>query len=131
MTAIRGTHDPSSIKIGWLITVARSRLFDELRRRARHEDRLRLLAGPETGDDNADLAERLRIERALGELRVDYRLVFTLHYIDGFTVPALAEHLGRSVKSIEGLVTRARRELRAVLEEGDGADTADVGGGHG
>ena len=44
------------------------------------------------------------------------------HYIDGFTVPALAERLGRSVKSVEGLVTRARRELRVRLDDGADVD---------
>ena len=60
------------------------------------------------------------MEGALSELSVDHRLVLTLHYIDGLTVPALAEHLGRSVKSIEGLITRARRELRAQLGDDAG-----------
>lgn len=128
MAAIRNTDDPSSISIGWLITVARNRLFDELRRRSRYEDRLRLLGAPETSDDAAEMAERLRIESALSELSVDHRLVLTLRYIDGFTVPALAEHLGRSVKSVEGLVTRARRELRAQL---DATSVADVGRNYG
>lgn len=117
MAAIRSADCPTSISIGWLITVARNRLFDELRRRARYEQRLRLIGAPDSADDAADLAERLRIERALSELSVDHRLVLTLHYMDGFTVPALAEHLARSVKSVEGLVTRARREFRAKLDE--------------
>lgn len=122
MSAIRSIDDPSTISVGWLITVARNRLFDELRRRSRYEERLRLLGASEAGDDANDTAERLRIEGALNELSVDHRLVLTLHYIDGFTVPALAEHLDRSVKSIEGLVTRARRELRVQLEASDGEE---------
>lgn len=122
MTAIRSTDDPSSISIGWLLTVARNRLFDELRRRTRYEDKLRLLAPRDEADGDAEVAERLRIERALNELSVDHRLVLTLHYLDGFTVPALAEHLGRSIKSVEGLVTRARRELRAELDQDGGAE---------
>jgi len=129
MTAIRSTDDPSSISIGWLLTVARNRLFDVLRRQARYEGKLRLVAAAETDGHDAELAERLRVEDALNELSVDYRLVLTLHYIDGLTVPALAEHLDRSIKSVEGLVTRARRELRAKLDETPGATGA--GGGHG
>ena len=77
-----------------------------------------------------ELAERLRVERAFDELSVDHRLILTLHYIDGLTVPALAKHLGRSGKSIEGLVTRARRELRAELDRGND-ETMTEGGGHG
>ena len=129
ITAIRSTDDPSSISIGWLLTVARNRLFDVLKRQARYMDKLRLVGTSDTVGHAAELVERLRVEEALNELSVDYRLVLTLHYIDGLTVSALAEHLGRSVKSVEGLVTRARRELRAQLS--DGADGAETGGRHG
>ncbi|MEZ5225953.1 MAG: sigma-70 family RNA polymerase sigma factor [Acidimicrobiales bacterium] len=115
LTAIRSTDDPDSLTIAWLLTVARNRLIDELRRRTRYDERLRLLGATATGMEAVDPSDRLRVEEALDELSTDYRLVLTLHYMDGFTVPALAEHLGRSVKSVEGLVTRARRELRSRL----------------
>lgn len=129
MTAIRTTDDPSSISIGWLITVARNRLVDVLRRQTTYEGKLRLVGAAESREQSAQVAERLRIEAALNDLSVDHRLVLTLHYIDGFTVPALADHLDRSVKSVEGLITRARRELREALEDVDGA--RETGGGHG
>ena len=129
MTAIRSADDPSSISIGWLITVARNRLLDVLRRQSRYQDKLRLVGAPTNAGHEADTAERLRVERALSELSADHRLVLTLHYLDGLTVPALAEELGRSPKSVEGLVTRARRELREKL--GDGGGTRAEGGRHG
>ncbi len=129
MTAIRSVDDPRSISIGWLLTVARNRLIDVLRRQTRYEGKLRIVGVADTARLDAELAERLRVERALSELSVDHRLVLTLHYVDGFTVPAMAEHLGRSVKSVEGLVTRARRELRKQLGESSGV--AGSGGGHG
>ncbi len=129
ITAFRSTDDPSTISIAWLLTVARNRLFDVLRRQARYEAKLRLVGAAETDVHDAELIERLRVESALNELSVDYRLVLTLHYLDGLTVPALAEHLDRSVKSVEGLVTRARRDLRAKLDEDTGV--AGTGGRHG
>lgn len=128
MAAIRTFEKPTEITIGWLLTVARNRLFDVLRRQNRYAEKLRLVAAAGDGGADSELAERLRVEAALNELSVDHRLVLTLHYIDGYTVPALAEHLDRSVKSIEGLVTRARRELRARL--GEDADPAEMGEGH-
>lgn len=131
LTAIRRGDDPGSITVGWLITVARNRLVDVLRREAGHEGKLRLVVGcGRSSEPDAELVERLRVEGALNKLRVEHRVVLTLHYIDGLTVPALADQLGRSVKSIEGLVTRARRELRDLLD----ADTTDkerTGGAHG
>lgn len=117
LAAIRQTDDPNSLTVGWLLTVARNRLVDLLRRQTKYEGKLRLVSEVETTGHDAELVERLRISNALNELSVDYRVVLTLHYIDGFTVRALAEHLDRSEKSVEGLVTRARRELREKLDE--------------
>jgi RNA polymerase sigma-70 factor (ECF subfamily) len=126
--AIRSADDPSSISIGWLLTVAKNRLIDVLRRQAQHEGKLRLVGAGTEHFTTVEPAERLRVVKALNTLRLDHRLVLTLHYIDGLSVPAMAEHLDRSVKSVEGLVTRARRELRAVLDEGD--SVSEAGGGH-
>lgn len=126
MAAIRVTDDPTTISAGWLITVARNRLVDVLRRQTRYEGKLRLVGAAGRTDREVDLAERLRVEAALNELSVDHRLVLTLHYIDGYTVRALAEHLDRSVKAVESLMTRARRALRAKLD--DGGVAAEGGG---
>ena len=63
--------------------------------------------------------EKLRMNEALDQLSIDQRLVLTLHYVDGLTVAALAEELGRSAKAVESLVTRARRNLRRELEDTD------------
>lgn len=116
MAAIRSTDDPSTITAAWLITVARNRLFDVFRRQVTHEEKLQLVkAGSKSGDE-FDIAERLRVEAALQVLPMHYRLVLSLHYINGMTVRAIAEELEQSLKSIEGLITRARRELTAVLE---------------
>lgn len=128
MAAARKADGPDSITVGWLITVAKNRLIDSLRRQMRFEDRLHLLAVPHSRVELAELAERLRVEDALAELSVDYRLVLTLHYIDGYTVPALAEEMGRSVKSVEGIVTRARRALRTELERHEPTDDQSTAG---
>lgn len=127
MAAIRGTDDPSTITVGWLITVARNRLFDVFRRQAAYEEKLQLVAPGATGDDEVDIAERLRVESALAVLPLNYRLVLTLHYINGMTVRAIADELDRSIKSVEALITRARRQLVAVLD-GDEPKPA-LGGG--
>jgi len=128
MTAIRSTGDPSSISIGWLLTVARNRLVDVVRRQTRYERKLRVVGVDDVEDRPDEVVDRLAVEGALSELTQEHRLVLTLHYIDGLTVPAMAAELDRSVKSIEGLVTRARRELRATL---DLSDESDRGSSHG
>lgn len=127
MAAIRSTDDPRSISISWLLTVARNGLVDVLRRQTQYERKLRLV-GADAADDRDQVVERLAMESALAELSSKHRLVLTLHYIDGLTVPAIAEQLGRSLKSVEGMVTRARRELRATLDAGGSATARN---GHG
>lgn len=119
VTAIRTAEDPATITIAWLLTVARNRLFDVLRRQTRYQEKLQLLADDTSRSDEVDIAERLRVEAALGVLPMHYRLVLTLHYINGMTVRAIADELDQSLKSVEGLVTRARKELIAVLEDAE------------
>lgn len=126
--AIRSTNEPAAITIGWLITTARNHLIDIVRRETRYEDKLRLVSAV-TSDDEVAMVERLRIETALAELSVNHRLVVTLHYIDGLTVPEMADHLDRSPKAVESMLTRARRELRARLEP-DGDSPVDVTSEH-
>jgi RNA polymerase sigma-70 factor (ECF subfamily) len=118
MTALRN-HDVSEISIGWLKRVAGNRLIDALRRQSTYSAKLRLIGQSDDDASVSTVAERLRVEAALDRLRLEHRLVLTLHYIDGLTIGAMATELDRSLKSVEGLVTRARRELRELLEESD------------
>ena len=111
-----------------MLTVARNRLLDVVRRETRYEQKLRLVGADDADDDRDQLVERLLVEGALSQLRSEHRLVLTLHYLDGLTVPAMADQLDRSVKSVEGLITRARREFRSIL---DAAGNEQTGGGHG
>lgn len=118
LSAVRSVSDPSTIDVGWLVRSARNRLVDVLRRQAVGAQKLRLIEGALAETPvllDGRVVERIEIERALAQLSVDHRLVLALHYLDGYTVPALARELGRSVKSIEGLVSRATRQLREHL----------------
>lgn len=127
--AVNSTDDPGSLTIGWLLTVARHQLVDALRRQSNYDSKLRLVAAACSDADSVDLLERLRIEAALDQMSIDHRLVLSLRYIDDLPVSELADHLGRSTKSVEGLITRARRELRARLDES--VDSMETGGAHG
>lgn len=118
MTALRN-HDVNEISIGWLKRSARNRLIDVLRRQSKYATKLRLVGHRNEDVAETDVAEQLRIEEALDQLSIEHRLVLTLHYIDGSTVAAIASDLDRSRKSVEGLITRARRQLRSQLEESD------------
>lgn len=113
VTALR-TREPKDITVAWLKRVAANRLHDLLRRQTTYMAKLRLV-GNSTGETSPGVVDRLHLEAALAEMTIDQRLILTLHYLDGLSVPEMAKELGRSVKSVEGLVTRARRQLRHQL----------------
>jgi RNA polymerase sigma-70 factor (ECF subfamily) len=120
LTAVRTVDDPAEVTVGWLVRVARNRLLDIVRRQARYSGKLRLVGCTDQAPNDMNaMIEKLRMNDALDRLSIDQRLVLTLHYVDGLTVAALADELGRSAKAVESLVTRARRNLRRELENTD------------
>lgn len=120
LAAVRTFDDPADITVGWLISTARNRLIDIVRREARYERKLRLVQPPRAqADDTEIVPDRLRLREALEALRVEHRVVLVLHYLDGLTVDALAEEMGRTPKGAEALLTRARRSLVTELERAD------------
>jgi RNA polymerase sigma-70 factor, ECF subfamily len=117
--------DPSGFTTGWLITVARSRLIDHMRAEQRRDRKLAMAwsaSEPEGRQgvviDNAGTAEvGAATERALGELSSVERCVLVLHHLDGMSVGAVADSIGRSLRATESLLARARRKFRAAFEE--------------
>ena len=120
MTAIRTAEDSSVVSVGWLMTVARNRLIDIVRREARFESKLALIGSRADRDDEGEIvAEGMQVWDALTSLKVEYRLVLVLHYMDGVPIAELADELGRSVEAVKHLVKRARRNLVRELERLD------------
>jgi RNA polymerase sigma-70 factor (ECF subfamily) len=106
---VRG-GDVSVMTVPWVITVARNRLIDQWRRSAREEHRLRQLSvvqperAPSSVDDD--------LLAWIGQLPAAQRAAVVLHYLDDLPVHQVAERLGKSDKSTESLLSRARHSLR-------------------
>jgi RNA polymerase sigma-70 factor (ECF subfamily) len=115
-------HAVPELTVAWLITVARNKLVDHWRREERDERRrFQLLESPvENADDDEaeERFERARVHAVLTELGAHHRAALTLRYLDGLSVPEVADHLGRTVHATEGLLVRARRAFRACYHEG-------------
>ena len=109
----------ADLSTAWLIGVARHKLVDHWRRREREERRL-AAAGPPTAEDpwEVDL-DRLVALDTLAGLGAHHRAALTLRYLDGLSVPEVADELGRTVGATEVLLVRARRAFRHAYE-GDG-----------
>lgn len=115
----------TNLTIAWLQRVARNKLFDVLRRNVRYEEKLRLVGNSLSGAGEIDPTERLRVEHGLEALPVHYRLVLTLHYLNGMPINEIAVELDRTPKSVESLMTRARTALESQL----GSNESQEGGG--
>ena len=108
------------MSIAWLVRVARNKLVDHWRRQAREERKL--APGRTTRcrtDDPWD--ERLDVHRAhevLAQLGPHHQAALTLRYLDGLSVPEVAERLGRTVHATEALLVRARTAFRRAYDEG-------------
>lgn len=116
----------SQLTIAWLVGVARHKLVDHWRRRAREERKLtRVQEQPPVEDDPWDRQLDLAHAHAvLAQLGRHHRSALTLRYLDDLSVPQVAEHLGRNVHATEALLVRARTAFRRAYSaegEGDGA----------
>jgi RNA polymerase sigma-70 factor (ECF subfamily) len=106
----------------WLIGVARHKLADHWRRKARDQrlvDELSSDATTGVAEDPWDASlDASAAADTLRRLGPHHRLALTLRYVDGLSVPETAEVLERTVHATEALLVRARRAFRA-LHEGD------------
>ena len=112
-----------NLTVAWLVGVARHKLVDHWRRQSREERSLQLL--PEQADETDDIAERFERTRAhevLDELGAHHRAALTLRYLDGLSVPEVADHLDRTVHATEALLVRARNAFRVAYARGDSDD---------
>lgn len=106
------------VMVGWLVGIARHKLVDHWRRVAREQRGLAAIKR-EHGDIDDPWDEVLDLHAAhaaLWRLPVPQRLALMLRYLDGLSVPEVAEHVGRSVHATETLLVRARSALRRVYE---------------
>jgi len=107
----------------WLCSIANNKVSDFYRRQKRQAkyQTMEALEADQIGDETlaADFAEtgerQADARQALSSLPLHYRQVLILKYVEEMPVLQISKIMGRSPKSIEGLLTRARKELRAKL----------------
>ena len=107
----------------WLVGVARHKLADHWRRQARDERTARAAGVPDEVDDPWDAhIDQARAVEVLDALGPHHRVALTLRYVDGLSVPEVAEILGRTVHATEALLVRARNAFRRLYEKGETDD---------
>lgn len=126
-TFLAAARSTRPISIAWLIGVARHKLADHWRRRAR-DDRLmaELVDEANVGDPLSDSWDvqltSMRAVQVLERLGDHHRAALTLRYVDGLPVPEVADLLGRTLHATEALLVRARAAYRKLYDKDHGDD---------
>ena len=108
----------------WLCSIANRKVADYYRRKKR-ETKHRVqypIDSDKIQDTNADVITILESEesrkdtrKTFSSLPLHYRQVLLLKYVEGLPVSEISEVMERSPKSVEGLITRARKEFQSKL----------------
>jgi RNA polymerase sigma-70 factor, ECF subfamily len=124
LAAVRAAAGPGEgeVSIPWMIGVARHKLVDHWRRRARDERMVaRIVDQSMEANDPWDVQlDGMRVADVLARLGGHHRAALTLRYVDGLPVPEVANVLGRTVHATEALLVRARASFRKLYESGEG-----------
>jgi len=127
------SYKPSYKFSSWIFKIANNHAIDHLRRRrietvsldgsihASTPDEVERTSRdlpsqaetPEQYVESRELGEQL--ERAIAELRVEYRSVILLRHVEGYAYAEIAEILGIPLGTVKTYVHRARNELRSRL----------------
>ena len=100
--------------LAWILGIARHKLLDHYRRERRNPQ-------SESDDEVAHDLDPLAGESAANALAAvppSQRAALLLRHVDGYSVPEIAELLGRTIDSVDSLLVRGRAGFRrAYLEE--------------
>ena len=124
-----GSYDPSRKFSSWLFKIAHNATIDSLRRRdpvaeslegddADGERPARQFAderaiSPEKSRERSELGRAL--DRALGQLRPEYREVMLLRFREGLPYEEIAEITGMPLGTVKTFLHRARGQMEALL----------------
>lgn len=96
----------------WLITVAANKCRDMLRYRKRH------ITEPESALDTlVQNTESSHILEALMSLPDKFRIVLTLHYIDGYKVEEIAKMIEKSASAVKMRLQKGRKLLEEAYRK--------------
>ena len=107
-------HDEEHRK-AWLIRVTINCAKDLLRGKSSWEELNETIVGEESSALGSE--EQLDLYTALRQLRLEYREVICLHYLEGLSVQDISAVLGRNENTVKTHLARGRERLRKFLED--------------
>ena len=128
LQAIRRYRWTGSPLSSWLLTIARNLSINQLRRKQRTKQILRLVPVTTLGDPpevaSAPDVDIQECRRAISSLDPVDRNVIILRFVLGLDYPQVAQVLGKSVNNVRVMQYRALRRLREKLALAAPADLA-------
>jgi RNA polymerase sigma-70 factor (ECF subfamily) len=111
-------YDPGRASpLTWILTIARSRCIDELRRRRPDPvDPQALPDAPGAAPDD-ELLGRWRMSHLLGRLPADERGLLELRFYGELTQVEIADRTGIALGTVKARMVRALERLRELLDE--------------
>lgn len=101
----------------WIAQIARNRCHDFIRVQGRRRELLRREAAVAAEEPEPQEPDHTDLHIALERLPEEYRLPLMLYYFDGQSAESVARALEMSPAGAYTRLSRARRELRRLLEE--------------
>ncbi len=120
-TLLKGLTDIDQLRDGeqfgaWICRIAKNLCVDFIRRQQRKRTALAQRYAPRARDSK----EHPELQKALAELPEEYRLPLMLYYFNARSTKNIAETLEISRAAVHTRLSRARKQLRALLQrEGD------------
>ena len=116
-------YDPDRARLStWLHQIAHNLCIDILRRQGREqpltENADTIIGSDESPESLVQTQETQRqLTSAIGALSQRHRTALILTYYQSLPNRDVAQIMGISVRALESLLVRARRELKTILEE--------------
>jgi RNA polymerase sigma-70 factor, ECF subfamily len=96
----------------WLVGIANHKIADYYRHLENERKHINQVINANTEDIHTNNSLDIDIENILANLPVHYRQVLLLKYVEEMPVVEISKVMKRTPKSIEGLLSRARNELK-------------------
>ena len=116
----------------WVYRIATNTCIDLLRKQKKRENEVTLFTDDEEQEERLtdltdiwkDMSEQLAgdelrsvIWQGIQELKVDHRMVIVLRDVEGKSYDEIANALGVSIGTIKSRLSRARQQLKKILEQ--------------
>lgn len=103
----------------WLLQITRNEAMRMMRRRAERREREAELTEQDAAAEprGEEIHQKVDLQRAIGALHHEERLLIGLRYVDDMTQPDVARTLNQPEGTVKVRLHRVRERLRAALEE--------------